>query len=143
MGRQVKIVELARTMIAMCGLTEKNRDNPDGDIDIRFVGLRPGEKLYEELFAGDGAIPSKHPRIMTATEYVIEPDLLARDIAYLMVACSTNDKALIRQLLHRLVKGYAPGAAEDTILQLHEAEEIDRGVPPPIHDPARVGARPA
>jgi FlaA1/EpsC-like NDP-sugar epimerase len=145
MGEQVKIVDLARTMIAMCGLTEKNRDNPDGDIEIRYVGLRPGEKLYEELFAGNDAIPSRHPRIMTTTEYLVAPELLARHIAYLMVACGTNDKAMIRQLLQRLVKGYAPGPAEDAIVQLHEAEHSAAEVlaPPMQQVPAGVGARPA
>jgi FlaA1/EpsC-like NDP-sugar epimerase len=145
MGEQVKIVELARTMVAMCGFSEKNRDNPDGDIEIRYVGLRPGEKLYEELFAGDDAIPSRHPRIMTTTEYLVDPDLLARHIAYLMVACGTNDKAMIRQLLHRLVKGYAPGPSEDAIVQLHEAEDSPPGVLAPSmqRGPAPIGARPA
>jgi FlaA1/EpsC-like NDP-sugar epimerase len=115
MGEQIKIVELARTMIAMSGLTEKTKSNPDGDIEIKFVGLRPGEKLYEELFAGDNAIPSKHPRIMTTTEYVIDPDVLAQQIAYLMVACTTNDQAMIRFLVQKLVKGYAPNMPEDVI----------------------------
>lgn len=117
MGEQVRIVDLARTMIAMCGLTEKNRNNPGGDIEIQFIGLRPGEKLYEELFAGDDAIPSKHPRIMTTTEYVIAPDVLSQQVAYLMVACATNDKAMIKFLLQRLVRGYSPKTAEDAAPQ--------------------------
>jgi FlaA1/EpsC-like NDP-sugar epimerase len=123
MGEQVKIVDLARTMIAMSGLTEKSKGNPGGDIEIRFVGLRPGEKLYEELFAGDNAIPSKHPRIMTTTEYVIDPDVLAQQIAYLMVACKTNDKDMIRFLVQKLVKGYAPKMPEDvTVVEEAPAE---------------------
>lgn len=108
MGAPVRILDLARTMIAMCGLTERCPANPQGDIDIQFVGLRPGEKLYEELFAGNDAIPSKHPRIMTTTEYVIDPDTLAQQVAYLMVACATNDTAMIRQLVKKLVRGYVP-----------------------------------
>jgi FlaA1/EpsC-like NDP-sugar epimerase len=106
MGEPVKIVDLARTMIAMCGLTEKSEENPDGNIEIHFVGLRPGEKLYEELFAGNDAIPSKHPRIMTTSEYVVEPESLAQQLAYLMVACDTNDHAMIRFVVQKLVKGY-------------------------------------
>jgi FlaA1/EpsC-like NDP-sugar epimerase len=112
MGEPVRIVDLARTMLAMCGLKEKNRQNPDGDIEIHFVGLRPGEKLYEELFAGNDAIPSAHPRIMTTTEYVIDPDILAQQVAYLMVACATNDKAMIRFLVQKLVRGYSPEVSE-------------------------------
>lgn len=108
MGDPVKIVDLARTMIAMYGLTEKTSDNPKGDIEIRYTGLRPGEKLYEELFAGNNAIPSKHPRIKTTTEYVVDPDSLAQQTAYLMVACATNDMTMIRFLIKRLVHEYAP-----------------------------------
>jgi FlaA1/EpsC-like NDP-sugar epimerase len=128
MGEQVKIVDLARTMIAMSGLTEKSKSNPDGDIGIKYVGLRPGEKLYEELFAGDNAIPSKHPRIMTTTEYVVDPDVLSQQIAYLMVACSTNDKAMIRFLVQKLVKGYAPNMPGDVIPEDALPEEAT--VPP-------------
>lgn len=128
MGEQVKIVELARTMIAMSGLTEKTKSNPEGDIEIKYVGLRPGEKLYEELFAGDNAIPSKHPRIMTTTEYVVDPDVLNQQIAYLMVACSTNDKAMIRYLVQKLVKGYAPNMPEDVMPE--DAMPEEARVPP-------------
>jgi FlaA1/EpsC-like NDP-sugar epimerase len=110
MGEPVKIVDLARTMIAMYGLVEKDPATAQGDIEIRYVGLRPGEKLYEELFAGDTAIPSKHPRIMTTTEYVIAPDALAQQIAYLLLACATNDRDMIKFLVHKLVRGYAPGS---------------------------------
>ena len=114
MGEPVKIVDLARTMIAMSGLTERTQENSHGDIEIRYVGLRPGEKLYEELFAGDSAVPSKHPRIMTTTEYVVEPDALARELAYLKVACATNDIAMIKFVVQKLVRGYKPtfGSAE-------------------------------
>lgn len=117
MGEPVRIVDLARTMIAMCGLTEKSKNNPDGDIEIQFIGLRPGEKLYEELFAGDDAIPSKHPRIMTTTEYVIDPDVLAQQVAYLMVACATNDKTMIKHLVQKLVRGYVPKTPEEAVPQ--------------------------
>lgn len=121
MGEPVKIVELARTMIALSGLKEKHAGNPTGDIGIEFVGLRPGEKLYEELFAGDNAQPSKHPRIMTTTEYAVEPDVLAQQIAYLMVACATNDKAMITLLVQRLVRGYAKNSPEDTVPAMRES----------------------
>jgi FlaA1/EpsC-like NDP-sugar epimerase len=117
MGEQVKIVDLARSMLAMCGLKEKNAKNPNGDIEIRFIGLRPGEKLYEEMFAGNDAIPSKHPRIMTTTEYVVDPDVLEQQMAHLMVACAGNEKAMIKSLVKRLVKGYSPTTAEEAVPQ--------------------------
>ncbi|WP_019143179.1 polysaccharide biosynthesis protein [Noviherbaspirillum massiliense] len=124
MGSPVKIVDLAKTMIAMCGLTEKCPDNPDGDIEIQFIGLRPGEKLYEELFAGNDAIPSKHPRIMTTTEYVVEPDVLAQQVAYLMVACATNDTAMLKLLVKKLVHGYALDTPKETaVVQDNSSEE--------------------
>ena len=126
MGEQVRIVDLARTMIAMCGLSEKSAANPDGDIEIRYVGLRPGEKLYEELFAGNDAIPSRHPRIMTTTEYVIEPETLEQQVAYLKVACATNDKAMIRFLVQKLVQGYKPEEAEGAE-QGESGERAERG----------------
>lgn len=68
MGEPVKIVNLAKKMIVLSGLTEKSDSNPHGDIKIEFSGLRPGEKLYEELLIGDNVEGSEHPRIMTANE---------------------------------------------------------------------------
>jgi len=68
MGQPVRIAELAATMIRLCGLTVRDDDHPDGDIEIEEVGLRPGEKLYEELIIGDDSIETIHPRIMMAQE---------------------------------------------------------------------------
>ncbi len=68
MGEPIKIVSLASKMISLSGLTEKNDSNINGDIEIQFSGLRPGEKLYEELLIGDDVEGSDHPRIMTANE---------------------------------------------------------------------------
>jgi FlaA1/EpsC-like NDP-sugar epimerase len=112
MGEPVRIHDLARTMVAMSGLVEKSPARPDGDVEIQFVGLRPGEKLFEELFAGDDAIPSKHPRIMTTSEYVIQPEELDQQVAYLMVACNTNDREMILFLVKKLVRGYKPPAVD-------------------------------
>ena len=68
MGEPVKITALAQKMIRLSGLTERTVENPIGDINIEFSGLRPGEKLYEELLIGDNVEGSEHPRIMTANE---------------------------------------------------------------------------
>jgi FlaA1/EpsC-like NDP-sugar epimerase len=68
MGEPVKITSLAKKMIRLSGLTEKTTENPNGDIEIQFSGLRPGEKLYEELLIGDDVEGTDHPRIMTANE---------------------------------------------------------------------------
>jgi FlaA1/EpsC-like NDP-sugar epimerase len=108
MGEPIKIVDLARTMIDMAGLQERNDRNPDGDIEIQFVGLRPGEKLYEELLIGDHAAPCEHPRIMRTTEYSITPEILNRLIENLMLACASNDGASIKTVMQKIVKEYAP-----------------------------------
>jgi len=72
MGQPIKIIDLARRMINLSGRTEKTAENPDGDIEIRIVGLRPGEKLYEELLLGENVSPSDHPRIMRAQEAFLD-----------------------------------------------------------------------
>jgi len=68
MGQTVKISELAKKMIALMGLELKTDENPTGDIEIQYTGLRPGEKLYEELLIGDNVIGTEHSRIMRAEE---------------------------------------------------------------------------
>jgi FlaA1/EpsC-like NDP-sugar epimerase len=68
MGKPVKIYDLACTLINLSGLTVRDDDNPDGDIAIEEIGLRPGEKLFEELLIGENPMPTKHPRIMQAME---------------------------------------------------------------------------
>jgi FlaA1/EpsC-like NDP-sugar epimerase len=68
MGEPIKIADLARNMITLSGLTARDENHPTGDIEISYVGLRPGEKLYEELFVGDDAVETTHPRIKMARE---------------------------------------------------------------------------
>lgn len=108
MGDQIKIVDLARTMIDMAGLQEKNEQTPDGDIEITYVGLRPGEKLYEELLIGNQAAPSEHPRIMQTTEYYFPPEVLNRLLEKLMDACLCNSDELIRTAMQTIVREYSP-----------------------------------
>ena len=99
MGESVRIAELARSMIRLSGLSERTRSEPAGDIEIKFVGLRPGEKLFEELLIGDDVIPSGHPRIMCAREHHIDPALLDKMLESLRQACASNDhESMLRQL---------------------------------------------
>lgn len=99
MGEPVRIVDLARSMIRLSGLSERTAQDSDGDIEIKFVGLRPGEKLYEELLIGDNVMPSGHPRIMCARERHIEPALLDKMIDSLQASCDANDvEGMLRQL---------------------------------------------
>lgn len=108
MGKPIRIVDLARTMIRMCGMVEKTKQNPHGDIELQFVGMRPGEKLYEELLIGDDAVPSEHPRILCTTEHSLHPDVLDQYIAHLMLACNTNNRITIEAMVKEIVTEYIP-----------------------------------
>ena len=103
MGDPVRIVDLARSMIRLSGLIERTEDNPDGDIEIKAVGLRAGEKLYEELLIGEDVVPSGHRRIMCARERHIEPSLMDKMLESLAQACNANDPAMMRRQLSNLV----------------------------------------
>jgi FlaA1/EpsC-like NDP-sugar epimerase len=103
MGEPVRIADLARSMIRLSGLSERTQDSPDGDIEIKFVGLRPGEKLFEELLIGNEEIPSGHPRIMCARERYIDPLLLDKMIESLRVCCESNDQEGMLRLVRNLV----------------------------------------
>ncbi|MBJ2215028.1 MULTISPECIES: polysaccharide biosynthesis protein [Pseudomonas] len=108
MGEPVKIVELAEKMINLSGLSVRSEKNPHGDISIEFSGLRPGEKLYEELLIGDNVAPTQHPMIMSASEDYLEWDLLKGVLRDLLSAIEVHDYAKVRQLLRETVSGYAP-----------------------------------
>lgn len=108
MGDPVKIVELAEKMINLTGLTVRSEANPSGEIAIEFSGLRPGEKLYEELLIGDNVSPTEHSMIMRADEAFLPWDELVVVVQELFDAAATGDCVLIRQLLRQTVDGYAP-----------------------------------
>ncbi len=114
MGEPIKIVDLARTMIDMAGLQEKDEQTPNGDIEIRYVGLRPGEKLYEELLIEDKASPSEHPRIMCTTEYSLAPEILNKLIEQLLQACNSNDHEGIKAIMQKIVREYLPRQSDHT-----------------------------
>lgn len=108
MGEPVKIVDLAKKMIELSGLEVKDPNTGAGDIEIRFVGLRPGEKLYEELLIGDNVTWTKHPRIMRAEEHSLESGFLAAKLIELQRACADGDVKALRGLLRELVTEYRP-----------------------------------
>ena len=108
MGEPVKIIDLARRMIELSGLTVKDEQDPDGDIGIEITGLRPGEKLYEELLIGNDPQATTHPRIMKASESFIPWRELEVQLNALETALSSNDVSLIRTTLEKLVTGYVP-----------------------------------
>tara|TARA_E500000331_G_scaffold332800_2_gene356407 strand:- start:42063 stop:43976 length:1914 start_codon:yes stop_codon:yes gene_type:complete len=110
MGQPVKIYELARRMTELAGLTLKDERNPAGDIEIEIIGLRPGEKLYEELLIGGEPQPTSHPRIMKSREQFIEWNSLEDELQTLEMALNINDVGAIRLIMERLVPGYTPSA---------------------------------
>lgn len=119
MGEPVKIVDLARTMIELSGLAVRCEANPLGDIAIEFVGLRPGEKLYEELLIGDNPQPTAHPRIMKARERLLLDraafDALLADIERAACAGAAGE---VRELLKRIVAGYRPDSCLVDLVEL-------------------------
>ena len=108
MGEPVRIVDLARTLIALSGLTEKTPQNASGDIEIRYVGLFPGEKLHEELLTDGVVFPSEHPRIMRMKENALRPAVLDTFISCLMMACETHERAMIESMVKAIVTEYNP-----------------------------------
>jgi FlaA1/EpsC-like NDP-sugar epimerase len=108
MGEPVRIYDLASRIVELSGLTLKTQVNPEGDIEIAVTGLRPGEKLYEELLIGENPTPTQHPRIMKAIEEFLPWSNLEEKLGALSIAMSVNDVPVIRGLLQQLVKGYEP-----------------------------------
>lgn len=108
MGQPVKIVELAEKMIHLSGLSVRSSKNPHGDIAVEFSGLRPGEKLYEELLIGDNVSPTDHPMIMRANEECLSWEAFKKVLANLLNAVEHDDYDRVRQLLRESVSGYAP-----------------------------------
>ncbi|ENO1850492.1 polysaccharide biosynthesis protein [Vibrio vulnificus] len=108
MGEPVKIVDLAKNLIQLSGLEVKSSDNPNGDIEIKFTGLRPGEKLYEELLIGDNVEGTDHERIMTANEQFLPLEEFNQILDNLDKACHEFDHETIRQILLETPTGFNP-----------------------------------
>ena len=108
MGNPVKILTLAERMIELSGLEIKNELNPNGDIEIVTVGLRPGEKLYEELLVLNNPLPTKHPKIFKSIDPYLEWDLLKSKISNLEKCIKRNDYKDIRNCLGEIIHDYKP-----------------------------------
>lgn len=121
MGQPVRIYDLASRMIELSGLTLRDEACPDGDIEICITGLRPGEKLYEELLIGENPETTAHQRIMKAHEEFLNWDHLEEKLSFLAHAISINDVITIRALLEQLVQGYQPSG--DVVDWVHLALE--------------------
>lgn len=108
MGKPIKIINLARSMIEMSGLRVKDEDFTDGDIEINITGLRPGEKLYEELIIGNNPQKTINPKILMASENFIAWSVLQEKLQTLRLAADNNNPELIVHILKELVTGYKP-----------------------------------
>lgn len=129
MGQPVKIMDLARRMVELSGLTVKDEEHPEGDIEIAVTGLRPGEKLYEELLIGDNPKPTVHPRIMKAHEEFIPWAEFEARLNALEIALNVNDVGVIRLMMQQLVAGYTPSDdIVDWVYLEQEAEAQALGV---------------
>jgi FlaA1/EpsC-like NDP-sugar epimerase len=116
MGQPVRIQDLAIRMIRLMGLTVCDKSNPDGDIEIQYIGLRPAEKLYEELLMGDDVLGTEHPRIMRAIEKFEPYTLLLERLRQLTDASDDQDSAAARDILFDIVsKGQPNSAIEDLV----------------------------
>ncbi|MDP1957262.1 MAG: polysaccharide biosynthesis protein, partial [Rhodocyclaceae bacterium] len=111
MGESVRIGDLARRMVELSGLSVRDAENPEGDIEIQVTGLRPGEKLYEELLIGENPQPTAHPRIMKAHEDFLPWPVLEQKLAALGSSLEASDVPAIRRLLEEVVSGYRPDDA--------------------------------
>ena len=110
MGESVRIYDLAKRLIRLSGLELKDTDNPNGDIEILCTGLRPGEKLYEELLIGDNVVPTQHERIMSARENKLSMVQLENLLTEIHRAVKDNDAAQLRILLQEAPTGYSPSS---------------------------------
>ncbi|MDP1740204.1 MAG: nucleoside-diphosphate sugar epimerase/dehydratase [Polaromonas sp.] len=110
MGQPVRIIDLAYRMVKLSGLAVKDEKCPDGDIAIEVSGLRPGEKLYEELLIGDNPEQTVHPRILKAREDFVPWRALQNDLQALQLAVANNDSSALREILLNRVSGFKPDA---------------------------------
>jgi len=122
MGEPVRIADLAETMIKLSGYTVKNDRHPDGDIEIIYTGLRPGEKLYEELLVDDQALETSHDKIFCAREAFIPTEQLDGVFHSIQEAAKQDDERQLRQILCEIVVGYVSTDVDTTssnVAKLH------------------------
>ena len=116
MGKPVRIYDLAKKMIRLSGLEVKDEAHLDGDIEIKYTGLRPGEKLYEELLIGDNISDTDNPLIMRAEEDMLSWDELEPTLNSLKIAITDCDHKKLRELLIQIVPGFKPQCAITDVL---------------------------
>jgi FlaA1/EpsC-like NDP-sugar epimerase len=133
MGKPVRIAKLAERMVTLAGLTVRDADHPDGDIEIVFTGLRPAEKLFEELLIGTNVSGTEHPRILRAVESSLPWEELEVLLRELSVTVRTADCRRARELLLAAVPEYRPGEPVQDLVWVKR-----NGVPPQVIDDPKV-----
>ncbi len=116
MGEPVQILEMAKKMIHLSGLSLRDESHPNGDIEISFTGLRHGEKLYEELLIGDNVSATSHPRIMRANEKLMKFTEVKNLVKEIERVCDQNDSATLRKLLISAESEFAPQCGNEDLL---------------------------
>ena len=135
MGEPVKIIDLARRLVELSGLQVRDEQQPDGDIELSIIGLRPGEKLYEELLIGDNPSQTSNPRIMKAHEdFMVWPELLGQ-LKQLQQAADNEDVESIKLVLRTCVQGFCERPPHELV---SEPPAPDASSRPPCH---RAGTR--
>ncbi|MFV8836451.1 polysaccharide biosynthesis protein [Aquisalimonas sp. APHAB1-3] len=129
MGDPVKIDDLARRMIHLSGYTVADDDTPDGDVRIVYTGLRPGEKLYEELLLGESVSGTAHPMIMRASEASITWSELDARMKRFDAACRAHDSDAAREVLRECVDGYDANTRSNDLLTVHAPHVVGSNVP--------------
>ncbi len=124
MGEPIRIVDLAKRMIHLSGLEVKDQNRPNGEIEISYIGLRPGEKLYEELLIGENVSETVHKRILRAEEHVIPWADLESLLAKLENATKEEDYETVRAVLKNAVTGYKPQCEVQDLLRKHNLAEV-------------------
>jgi FlaA1/EpsC-like NDP-sugar epimerase len=127
MGKSVKILDLAKRLIRLAGLRIRNAESPNGDIEILYTGLRPGEKLYEELLIGENPEPTSHPRIIRAREADLEWSQLTKTLGDLEAACRISDNAAVREKLRRVVTDYKPQNTSQNAISSSQVASVRNG----------------
>ena len=124
MGRPIKILDLARRMVQLAGLSVRDETNPNGDLEIRFTGLRPGEKLYEELLIGKDVTGTQHPMIMRAVEHALGWDEVLALLTELSNVVRRFDVRAAREVLQRAVREYRPTSAITDLVWTERAKAL-------------------
>jgi FlaA1/EpsC-like NDP-sugar epimerase len=126
MGKPVRIADLARRMIELSGLTVRDEVTPEGDIEVRFTGLRPAEKLFEELLIGKNVSGTDHPMILRAVEHCLPWETVQELLSDLMVILRRGDCAAAREVLVRVVQEYQPASEVADLVHRERPDEATR-----------------